>query len=73
MARIALIPKHVSGTFTMAETFDLVMTLRAAQRDYGDSFPESLHDVLEAFENAYDGDLPQAINHELDGGDEVTA
>lgn len=71
MARVALIPKHVSMTMTTEEAFDLIVTLRATVRDYGDSLPESMAELLEALISAYPTDLPQPV--EVDGGEGDTA
>ena len=67
--KVQPIPKHFSATLHPNEMFDLIVTLRAAVREFGDTVPESISTMLTDLEGAYAalcGDLPEVPGEPLD-------
>ena len=70
--KIGLVQKHVSlGTCTPDEAFNLIRDLRVFVRDWEAS--ETTTEFLAGLEEAYDGDLPQTVGENEDGGAAVEA
>ena len=67
--KVQPIPKHFSLTMHPNEMFDMIVTLRAAVREFGATVPESISTMLIDLEGAYAGlcgDLPEVPGEPLD-------
>jgi hypothetical protein len=70
MAKVSQVPKHVTAQFSLAEVYDLILTLDAAESVLAEAqeaaeegievlqVPESVIAIKDAFVAAYGGDLP---------------